>query len=477
MSNSLNNMIRIIAFLVAVLAFEAASAAVEGAVPYYKYRVYLRDKKRVTAQLRHPERYLSVRAIERRSRQNLPVDATDVPVAAGYLKRISKTGVRIVSKSKWNNTVVVQCRDTAVMDAVCGLPFVGKVVQVARYAGGNGATARDDYNDPDRSRDSLWYGTNDYAMTVIDGKGVHEAGYRGDGMTIAVIDGGFRNADRIDIMKNTRIAGTRNFIDYNVDVCAKRDDHGLQVLSCMGAAEPYVMVGTAPEASYWLLASEDADSEQEVEEDNWAAALEFADSVGADVVNSSLGYGKYNEPRGEVMYYDRNGRTQLISRTASMAAGKGMIVCCAAGNAGEDIWSTIAVPADASGIITVGSVGCIDGNPQDVLFFSSRGGTYDGRIKPDVLSQGVMNVVKGDGKIGFSYGTSLSAPTISGMIACLWQALPELTAREIMDVVRRSGDRASSPDMTYGYGVPDFMKAWDLGRAVADGKREGKSPE
>jgi len=467
----------VIALSAMILSFAAkAQPAADGFAPYYKYRVYLHDKKNAESKLRHPERFLSEKAIERRRRQNLPIDATDVPISAEYLKRISKTGVRVVSKSKWNNTVVVSCGDTTEMDGVRRLPFVRKAVQVARYAEREKLTAaREDYKDPERTRDSLWYGTNDYSMTVIDGKGLHEAGYSGDGMTIAVIDGGFRNADRIDIMKNTKIAGTRNFIGDSTCVYASHDDHGLQVLSCMGAAEPYVMVGAAPEASYWLLASEDAGSEQEVEEDNWAAALEFADSVGADVVNSSLGYEKYGEPRGEVMYYDRNGRTQLISRTASMAAGKGMIVCCAAGNAGEDIMSTIGVPADAPDIITVGSVGCLDGQPQDVLFFSSRGGTYDGRIKPDVLSQGWLNVVKGDGKIGFSYGTSLSAPTISGMMACLWQALPSLTAYEIMEIVRLSGDRASSPDNTYGYGVPDFKKAWDMGRTLATEKSSGKS--
>ena len=277
-------------------------------------------------------------------------------------------------------------------------------------------------------------------------------------------------------MQNTRIVGTHNFVMPGVSVFDWNNDHGQSVLSCMGTNTPHVMVGTAPEAEYWLLISEDGNSEQPVEEDNWAAAIEFADSVGADVINSSLGYGSYDAPYGKIPPYEYNGRTRLVSRTASMAASKGMVVCCAAGNSGEEILSTIAVPADADNIITVGSVATIyskQGQSRDVMFFSSRGGSYDGRIKPDVVCEG-LQVIGSNGTRTFSYGTSISSPVMCGMVTSLWQALPELTATEIIDIVRRSGNHADEPDNTWGYGEPDFAKAWEMGKTLAAKKAAAK---
>ena len=243
----------------------------------------------------------------------------------------------------------------------------------------------------------------------------------------------------------------------------------------MMANKTNVFVGTAPGAAYWLIVAEDTTSEQPVEEDYWAAAVEFADSVGVDVVNSSLGFENFDKPYGEIPAWERNGRTHLVSRSASKMAAKGMILCNSAGNSGEEMQSTIVVPADAKDILTVGSVAkMLDKNKRpetvldentDVMFFSSRGGTYDGRIKPDVMSEGLWAVTK-DGKVNFVYGTSISSPVLCGMVACLWQALPELTAFEIIDIVKRSGSKADTPTEVYGYGVPDFEKALTLGKAL-----------
>ncbi len=456
-----------------ILSPHAQGAEPEQFVPCYKYRIYLKDKGRRTAPLlKHPERYLSPRSIERRERQGLAIDYTDLPVYGKYIRDVASTGVEVLLRSRWNNTLVVQCEDTTLIDAVRELPFVKEAVQVAHYEKSPLNIKTDRLNtlsqEPPKP-DTSYYAQGMSQITSLNGLPLHEAGFRGEGMCIAVIDGGFLNTDTIPAMQNTRIVGTHNFVMPSVSPYGWNNDHGQAVLSCMGANTPYVMVGTAPDAEYWLLLSEDGNSEQPVEEDNWAAAIEYADSVGADVINSSLGYGSYDAPYGKVPSYEHNGRTRLVSRTASMAASKGMIVCCAAGNSGEEILSTIAVPADADNILTVGSVATIyskHGHSRDVMFFSSRGGSYDGRIKPDVVCEG-LKVIGSNGARTFSYGTSISTPVMCGMVASLWQALPELTATEIIDIVRRSGNHADAPDNTWGYGEPDFVKAWEMGKSLA----------
>lgn len=448
--------------------------------PYYKYRIWLKDKgDNVARWLRHPEKYLSERALERRLRQGLEVDVTDVPINSKYIKQIESAGLPVILRSKWNNTVVVQCEDTTLLQRVESLPFVKKVEQVAQYLKPSDNVEKNRDSTPlpteDVAKSDELYGGGQSQIAKLNGISLHEAGYRGEGVVIAVLDTGFANQDRIDFVSGERILGTKNYVVPNVSVYDMSNDHGLSVSSCMMANKTNVFVGTAPGAAYWLIVAEDTTSEQPVEEDYWAAAVEFADSVGVDVVNSSLGFQNFDKPYGEIPAWERNGRTHLVSRSASKMAAKGMILCNSAGNSGEEMQSTIVVPADAKDILTVGSVAkMLDKNKRpetvldentDVMFFSSRGGTYDGRIKPDVMSEGLWAVTK-DGKVNFVYGTSISSPVLCGMVACLWQALPELTAFEIIDIVKRSGSKADTPTEVYGYGVPDFEKALTLGKAL-----------
>ena len=285
---------------------------------------------------------------------------------------------------------------------------------------------------------------------------LHEAGFKGQGMTIAVIDAGFHNVDKIEAMKNINILGTRDFVNPEADIYAE-SSHGMSVLSCMAMNQPNVMIGTAPEASYWLLRSEDEYSENLVEQDYWAAAIEFADSVGVDLVNTSLGYYSFDDPTKNYRYRDLNGHYALMSREAAKAADKGIVVVCSAGNSGSGSWKKITPPGDAENVITVGAV-----NKYGVLApFSSVGNTADGRVKPDVVAVGLGSDVMGtDGNLRHANGTSFSSPIMCGMVACLWQACPELTAKEIIELVRRSGDRAVFPDTIYGYGIPDLWKAY-----------------
>ena len=271
-----------------------------------------------------------------------------------------------------------------------------------------------------------------------------------------MIDAGLHNVDKIDAMKNIRILGVRDFVNPEADIYAE-SSHGMSVLSCMAMNQPHVMIGTAPEASYWLLRSEDEYSENLVEQDYWAAAIEFADSVGVDLVNTSLGYYSFDDPAKNYRYRDLNGHYALMSREAAKAADKGMIVVCSAGNSGAGSWKKVTPPGDAENIITVGAVT----KRGELAPFSSVGNTADGRVKPDVVAVGLNSDVMGtDGNLRRANGTSFASPIMCGMVACLWQACPKLTAKQIIDLVRQSGDRADFPDNIYGYGIPDLWKAY-----------------
>ena len=424
----------------------------------YKYRINLRDKAETDYSLSDPQAYLSGRALERRMKQLLPIDSTDLPVCKSYMDAIINKGARLVTQSKWNNTVVVEVSDTFLIDKIVTLPFVA----VARKVW----TASDSIplRNPDRKKEVTnkatkgenYYGDAYRQISVHRGDSLHAAGFRGEGMHIAVIDAGFYNADEISVFKKMHLLGTRDFVNPRSDIYAE-NYHGMKVLSCLAANKPHVLVGTAPEASYWLLRSEDEDTEQPVEEDYWAAALEFADSVGVDVVNTSLGYYEFDDKSMNYRYRDLDGHRSLMSHSASLAADKGMVVVCSAGNSGRGAWKKITPPADAENVLTVGAVNRNLANAD----FSSVGNTTDGRVKPDVMAVGVSSAVAGnDGMISHANGTSFSSPTFCGLAACFWQACPWLTAKQVVKALRDAGDRKEYPDNIFGYGIPDVWKAY-----------------
>ena len=419
-----------------------------------KYRISLKDKAATDYSLQKPEMYLSKKSIERRKRQGLEIDSTDLPVCKKYVDAIRKKGVHVLVTGKWDNFVTVSCNDSMLIAEIAGLPFVRSTERVWRGVAKR-ASERDSLINKPLRTDSL-YGPAITQIKMSHADRLHEAGFKGQGMTIAVIDAGFHNVDKIEAMKNINILGARDFVNPEGDIYAE-SSHGMSVLSCMAMNQPNVMIGTAPEASYWLLRSEDEYSENLVEQDYWAAAIEFADSVGVDLVNTSLGYYSFDDPTKNYRYRDLNGHYALMSREAAKAADKGIVVVCSAGNSGSGSWKKITPPGDAENVITVGAV-----NKYGVLApFSSVGNTADGRVKPDVVAVGLGSDVMGtDGNLRHANGTSFSSPIMCGMVACLWQACPELTAKEIIELVRRSGDRAVFPDNIYGYGIPDLWKAY-----------------
>ena len=447
---------KLISFLAIALLATGASAQQDT----LKYRISLKDKAATEYSLKKPEKYLSAKAIERRRKQNLPIDSTDLPVCRKYIDEIRKQGVKIVVTGKWDNFVTVSCNDTTLIDRIAALPFVLSTEKVWISPGAGKpsmATERDSVlNQPTIHPDSI-YGRAITQIQMSNGDKLHEAGFKGQGMTIAVIDAGFHNVDKITAMQNIRILGTKDFVNQQADIFAE-SSHGMSVLSCIGMNRPDIMTGTAPEASFWLLRSEDEYSEHLVEQDYWSAAVEFADSVGVDVINTSLGYYSFDDKSKNYKYRDLDGRHALMSRQASHIADKGMILVCSAGNSGAGSWKKITPPGDADNVLTVGAI-----DKRAVLAtFSSVGNTADHRVKPDVVAVGVgSDVIRTDGNQGRANGTSFSSPIMCGMATCLWQACPTLTAKEVIELVRRSGDRAGFPDNIYGYGVPDMWKAYN----------------
>lgn len=434
-----------------------------------KYRISLTDKAATTYSLQQPEAFLSEKALARRARQQLVVDSTDLPVCDAYVEAIREKGVKIITKGKWDNFVTVSCNDTTRIDRIAELPFVKSVKKV--WA----APAKPKRKRRDIKRDSILhlpcheespYGLAYTQIQLSNGDRLHQAGYLGKGMTIAIMDAGFHNADEIIAFQHTDIVGTVDFVGHSPSVYVE-GDHGLKVLSCMGANWPHAMVGTAPEASYWLFRTEDEASEHLVEQDYWAAAVEYADSVGVDLINTSLGYSVFDDPSKNYRLRDLDGQFSLMSRQASRIADKGMILVTSAGNSGQGSWKKITPPADARNVLTVGAIF----DSGKLAGFSSVGNTADDRIKPDVMAVGMFTRVIGtDGQPATANGTSFATPVICGMVACLWQARPELTAKQVITLVRQSGNQADFPDNIFGYGIPDLWKAYQTEGEIPESK-------
>lgn len=425
----------------------------------YMMRLALRDKAHSTCRIDSPQAFLSHKAIERRRHQNLSIDSTDLPISPQYISMIKREGIDIVTKSKWNNTVVVMSKSMQTLKAVAKLPCVisSRIVWRSPDSIPDSKPAqniREQRNIPDTESASE-YGMAEEQVKMLGGEALHRRRYHGEGMTIAVLDGGFMNVDRIKAFKDIRIEGTADFVYPKSKNIFRELDHGTKVLSAMAVNMPGYYKGTAPKAGYWLLRCEDGETEQLVEEDYWAAAAEFADSVGVDIISSSLGYHVFDHKEMGHKYRELDGETSVCSHAASLLASKGIVMVSSAGNDGMDAWKKISVPADAKNIITVGAV-----TPQRTnAAFSSIGPTADGRVKPDVMAAGSpAAVVTGRGTMLNDMGTSFAAPQVAGLVACLWQSMPQKTALEIIDTVRQMGDNAANPDNIYGYGIPDFSK-------------------
>lgn len=438
-----------------------------------KYVVKLTDKNGTPFTIGNPSAYLSTRAIQRRTNQGIAITTTDLPVNPNYVSQISGAGANIIGHSKWLNTVTIQTNNPTVLTTIQAFPFVQSINNVARTNGGGSVNDKFELerNFAERKPNQLVqqrtssfnYGDALNQIQMLNGVALHDAGSTGNGMVIAIIDAGFFNADNMNVFDSLRasnkIIATWDFVSDDANVY---DDntHGSHCFSIMGANLPGVMVGTAPHASYYLLRSEDAPTENIIEEYNWAEAAEYADSVGADVISSSLGYSEFDDPSMNHTYADMDGNTAPSSIAADIAASTGMVVVNAAGNQGNGAWHYITAPSDADSIICVGAVDDV-GNYAS---FSSTGPSSDWQVKPTVAAQGAGCYVAdiGNGGTFPGNGTSFACPVIAGMAACLWQCNPQATNMQIINAIKQSASQFSTPDSLKGYGIPDFLSACSI---------------
>jgi serine protease AprX len=418
----------------------------------YFYRVSFKDKGMLTPAGFSPAELLSQRAVNRRLKAGIPVPVySDMPVNRDYISQVISKGFTLHCTSKWMNTGLFKTRDTEDINLILDLPFVSDVKIVKKPA------AKSSYADKlDFSVQTADLPPFDRPLTMLNGQSLHNSGYDGTGILIAVLDGGFLKADLISSLAGLRarggIKGTHDFVLNSTNVYSYHN-HGTAVLSVLAGITPGIIEGTAPGADFWLLRTEDTSSEFPVEEDFWAAGAEFADSIGADIISSSLGYYSFDDPSMNYKYSDMDGNTAFVSRAADYAASKGILVVNSAGNERTTAWKRIIAPSDGDSVVAAGAV---DGY-NVISSFSSAGPSADGRIKPDNSTQGVSVTVQTlETTFARANGTSFSCPVLSGMCACVMQAVPNALNTDIIDALHKKGDRFNTPDSLYGYGIPDM---------------------
>ncbi|MCH8554252.1 MAG: S8 family serine peptidase [Schleiferiaceae bacterium] len=446
-------------FALALLIFSLSLDAQEAT----KYWVFFADKPLHQKMMQNPEALLSKKALERRKRHNIEIDPFDVPVSATYVEQLEQLGITTHRQSRWLNAISAFLNDEQLATLKL-LPFVTEIRPVATLKIQKDlidytplATAA---NNLSRSKVQFFdYGSTEEQIAIHKGQILHEFGFTGEGMTIAICDGGFNGAGPTGVFSELHLNGnivfTQDFVQGGPNVY-RAGTHGTRVLSTMAFQSNGFFVGTAPNAKYILFRTENESTETTQEEDNWVAAAELADSLGADMINTSLGYTTFDNGIGDYTYEDMDGQTAIITRGAVMAARKGLLLCVSAGNYGSLPWQFISAPADADSVLTVGAVSVM-GVPAP---FSSIGPTADGRIKPNVVSVGVATaVISGPNGVQRNNGTSFSSPNLCGLVACLWQAFPEKNNIEILKMVERSSDQFENPDFKVGFGIPDFAYA------------------
>ncbi|MCD0468964.1 S8 family serine peptidase [Flavobacterium sp. JAS] len=422
--------------------------------------VYFKDKPNAQHFLDNPSEMLSARALQRRTNQNISLDLTDVPVEQTYINQVkSATGIVVMAQSKWLNVLHIRGTQTDIL-VLKTLSFVNKVVFANKTLNTTGKKVSENKiaqtNDKLKTTIDYAYGNSANQIQMLNGQVLHQKNYTGSGKIIAVLDAGFPGVNTAqpfqNLITNNQILGGYDFVNRNDNFYAG-DDHGTKVLSTIGGYKENALVGTAPSASFYLFITENDASENPVEESLWVEAAERADYFGVDIITTSLGYFGFDNANYSHTYSDMNGTTNFISRGAEIAFSKGIIVVASAGNEGSTIEPHIGAPADAVSVITVGSVTAAKVKAGS----SSIGPSFDNRIKPDVMAQGAPAVVSDpNGNIGTASGTSFSCPIMAGMIACLWQAFPTKTNKEIRQMILQSSDRYSAPDNNYGYGIPNF---------------------
>ncbi len=442
--------------LVVLLNLFSVNAQVEDAWVYFK------DKPLSEQYMANPLSMLSQKALERRSNQNIQIDLTDVPLHQDYVNQLKQQqNISIKAQSKWFNAVHI-IGDISMIQALSKMSFVDKIVYAnkSRNSQNKKETPTVVLDKKTRVQKNLQspYGASYNQIQMLNGDNLHQSGYTGKGITIAIIDTGFLGVDTAipfrRIRDNAQIKGGYDFVNRSINFYTQHD-HGTQVLSCIAGYVTDQLVGTAPDADFYLFITEDVDNEIPLEESLWVEAAERADSLGVDIINTSLGYSTFDNAAYDYTYQDMDGKTSFIAKGVDIAFSKGMFCVVSAGNEGAMSWKYISTPADAKGALTVGAVDAF----ANYAKFSSIGPSSDGRIKPDVVAQGQNSVVSSSlGAVEFSNGTSFSSPIMAGAVACAWQALPQLTNQQLKDKIIQNASLYPSSSPFLGYGVPNFKK-------------------
>ncbi|HQE35253.1 MAG TPA: S8 family serine peptidase [Flavobacterium alvei] len=438
--------------------------------------VYFNDKPDSATYLSNPLTMLSQRALDRRSNQGIALDSKDVPIYQPYIDQVAtSTGISVKAKSKWFNCVHVR-GSQADINALKLLSFVLNVdfADKTLNSSPNKTKAKLKYTPVNKTMETAViynYGNSLNQVQMLNGHLLHQANYTGSGKIIAVLDSGFPGVNTATpfqrLRDNTQILGGYNYVTKSSDFYSG-GTHGTAVLSLMGGFVDGQLVGTAPDAKYYLYITEDDASENPVEESNWVEAAEEADRVGVDIITTSLGYFEFDDASYGHTYADMTGNAAFASKGANVAFSKGIVVLASAGNEGANPEPHIGVPAEALNVIAVGAVK----DDRTYASFSSIGPSYDGRVKPDVMAQGQYPYTYSGGTINNGgSGTSYSCPILAGMVACLWQALPGKNAQQIKQLVVQSSDNFAEPAVKsrtqYGYGIPNFSLALSNGLSVA----------
>ncbi|MEO5891052.1 MAG: S8/S53 family peptidase [Ferruginibacter sp.] len=442
---------------------------------YSRYIIRLKDKTNNPFSVTAPSQFLTQRAVQRRARYNIPVDQTDLPVNPAYLDSIRLAGdVTILNVSKWLNQVCILTTDAVALSKINTYTFVlasspvAPRLQTVPITVDQEPDARNNLRPvistrPQNPTDVYDYGLAYPQINLHNTEFLHNHGFRGENMQVALMDAGFfhyKTLPTFDSMRiNNQVLATWDFV-ANEESVNEDNAHGMDCLSTIAANLPGSFIGVAPKCSFYLFRTEDISGEYPIEEQNFAAAAEKADSLGADLISVSLGYNLFDNSSFNYTYADMDGNTTIIAKAADLAAKKGMLIVAAAGNTGNSNWKYITTPADADSILAVGAVN----SNRQVAGGSAYGPSSDGQIKPDVAAVGLNAVIADQSNGGPTYGngTSYACPIMAGTITCLWQAFPEVNNMSIIDAIRKSGDRANTPDDRTGYGIPDAKKAFVL---------------
>lgn len=471
-----------------ILAVVFSLQTLTAQVPDDIYFVKFADKLQTAYSINNPSQFLSAKALNRRLKNNILLSSQDLPVNQSYINLVGEAGAKIKFITKWMNGVGISVVHPEDLEIIRSLPFVEKIELIHTNPSIFGVSSADLLKtavinnhinvteDKELSNVSEFennelitnsdYGLAETQIKMLNGDLMHQQGFLGENITIAVLDNGFLNVNSISsfdsLWINNQVISTRDFV-INDEIQFNAGDHGAKVLSIMAANKPGVFIGTAPKANYHLIRTEIEGSESLLEEYLWACGAEYADSVGADIINSSLGYTEFDDVTQNHHFSDLDGNTTIVTKAADIAASIGILVVNSAGNYANKTWQYVGAPADGDSVLAVGGV------DENGLWaeFSSIGPTADGRVKPNIVAQGKKTaLIQSDGSSGFGNGTSFSSPIIAGLSACLWQSMPNLNNMQIKESIEKSANLYYWPDSNYGFGLPDFNMAMQIAKSL-----------